>query len=136
MITYGDTDAAGIIYFAAWFPWMERLHTEWLAGHGIRHTELAERCGVSVVTRATSCEYLAAVRPYDEIDIAMSAGHVGSRSYRMDYLMTRAGDTVPVARAALALAGIADGAAAPLPALIADLLTTAPAGGRLPEESE
>jgi acyl-CoA thioester hydrolase len=113
---------------------MERLHTEWLAGHGVRHTELAERCGVSVVTRATSCEYLAAVRPYDEIDIAMSAGHVGGRSYRMDYLMTR--DTVPVARASLALAGIADGAAAPLPDLIADLLTAAPAGGRLPEESE
>ena len=45
VITYADTDAAGIIFFAAWFPWMERLHTEWLAGHGVRHTDLAERWG-------------------------------------------------------------------------------------------
>jgi acyl-CoA thioester hydrolase len=137
MITYADTDAAGIIYFAAWFPWMERLHTEWLAARGVRFTDLAERCGGAyVVTRATSCEYLAVVRPYDEVDIAMAVGRLGRRSYRMDYLMTRAGNSVPVARASLTLAGIADGAAAPLPALIADLLTAAPAAGSHPEESE
>jgi len=136
VITYADTDAAGIIYFAAWFPWMERLHTEWLAGHGVRFTDLAERCGASVVTRAASCEYLAVVRPYDEVHIAMSVGHLGRRSYRMDYLMTRAADAARVAQASLTLVGIgADGVAAPLPALIADLLTppwqaTEPPGGK------
>jgi acyl-CoA thioester hydrolase len=137
VITYADTDAAGIIYYAAWFPWMERLHTEWLAGHGVRFTNIAERCGASVVTRATSCEYLAVVRPYDEVEIAMSVGHVGRRSYRMDYLMTRAGDAAQVARASLTLVGVgADGAAAPLPVLIADLLNPATTSDGLPEESE
>ena len=136
VITYADTDAAGIIYFAAWFPWMERLHTEWLAGHGVRFTELAERCGTSVATRATSCEYLAVVRPYDEVEMAMSAGHLGRRSYRMDFLMTRVRDAAQVARASLTLVGIADGAAAPIPALIADLLTPASAEDGLPEDSE
>jgi acyl-CoA thioester hydrolase len=138
VITYADTDAAGIIYFAAWFPWMERLHTEWLAGHGVRFTDLAEHGGASVVTRATSCEYLAVVRPYDEVEIAMSVGHLSRRSYRMDYQMTRAGTAAPVARASLTLVGVdADGVAAPLPAPIADLLTHgAPTGDALPEESE
>jgi acyl-CoA thioester hydrolase len=137
VIAYADTDAAGIIYFAAWFPWMERLHTEWLAGHGVRFTELAGRCGASVVTRATSCEYLAVVRPYDEVEIAMSVGHLGRRSYRMDYLMTRTGDLAQVARASLTLVGVgADGAAAPLPGLIANLLIPALPGDGLPEDSE
>jgi YbgC/YbaW family acyl-CoA thioester hydrolase len=137
VISYADTDAAGIIYFAAWFPWMERLHTEWLAGHGVRFTDLAGRRGTSVAARATSCEYLAVVRPYDEVEIGMSVGHLGRRSYRMDYLMTRAGDAAPVARASLTLAGIgADGAAAPIPALIADLLTPPRGATTLPEESE
>lgn len=132
LITYADTDAAGIIYYAAWFPWMERLHTEWLAGHGVRHTDLAERSGAVVVTRATSCEYLAVVRPYDEVEIAMSVGHLGRRSYRMDYLMTRAADAAQVARATLTLVGVgADGVAAPLPAIIADLLEPAAAGDGL-----
>jgi acyl-CoA thioester hydrolase len=137
VIAYADTDAAGIIYFAAWFPWMERLHTEWFAGHGVRFTELAGRCGASVVTRATSCEYLAVVRPYDEVEIAMSVGHLGTRSYRIDYLMTRVGDAVPVARATLTLVGVGtDGAAVRLPGLITDLLTPASADDGLPEEPE
>jgi YbgC/YbaW family acyl-CoA thioester hydrolase len=137
VITYADTDAAGIIYFAAWFPWMERLHTEWLGGHGVRFVDLAERCGASVVTRATSCEYLAVVRPYDEVEIAMSVGHLGNRSYRIDYLMTRVQDAAQVARASMTLVSVgADGVAAPLPAFITDLLTAASADDGLLEESE
>jgi acyl-CoA thioester hydrolase len=135
-ITYADTDAAGIIYFAAWFPWMERLHTEWLAGRGVRFTNLADRCGASFVTRATSCEYLAVVRPYDEVEMTMSVGHVGSRSYRIDFMMTRVGDAEQVARASMTLVSVdADGVAAPLPALVANLLTPAPVDDCVSEES-
>lgn len=131
VITYADTDAAGIIYFAAWFPWMERLHTEWLAGRGVRFSELLDRCGVSVVTRATSCEYLDPVRPYDEVEIMMSVGHLGTRSYRADFVMRRVEDDARVARASMTLVSIdATGAATPLPALIADLLTPASADDR------
>ena len=127
VITYADTDAAGIIYFAAWFPWMERMHTEWLGGHGVRFAELTGRDGASVVTRATECEYLSAVRPYDEIEIRMSTGHLSRRSYRMDYRMTRVPDGVEVARSSMTLVGIdADGHAAALPVSIAELLAPAP----------
>jgi acyl-CoA thioester hydrolase len=134
-IAYADTDAAGIIYFAAWFPWMERIHTEWLAEQDVRFPELMERCGASVVTRATACEYLAVVRPYDEVDIAMSAGRLGPRSYRMDYVMTRVGDRAEVARASMTLVGVdAAGLAAPLPALIRALLVPAAADDGLLED--
>jgi acyl-CoA thioester hydrolase len=127
LITYADTDAAGIIYYAAWFPWMERVQTEWLNQHEVRFPELLDRCGASVVTRATSCEYLAVVRPYDEIDIAMSIGHVRRRSYRMDFVMTRVSDGVQVASASMSLVGIDPvGAVAALPTLIADLFNPVP----------
>ncbi|MDT4892459.1 MAG: acyl-CoA thioester hydrolase [Pseudonocardiales bacterium] len=123
VIVYADTDAAGIIYFAAWFPWLERLHTEWLLGHDVRFPELYDRCGASVVTRATTCEYLAVVRPYDRIDISMAVGAVGVRSYRLDYAMTRAGDGLEVARATLSLVGVdREGRSAPVPELIKNLL--------------
>jgi acyl-CoA thioester hydrolase len=123
VIVYADTDAAGIIYFAAWFPWLERLHTEWLLEHDVRFPELYDRCGASVVTRATTCEYLAVVRPYDRIDISMAVGAVGVRSYRLDYAMTRAGDGLEVARATLSLVGVdREGRSAPVPELIKNLL--------------
>src|SRR5690606_41640144 len=28
-LTYADTDAAQMLYFAAWFPWMVRVRVEW-----------------------------------------------------------------------------------------------------------
>jgi YbgC/YbaW family acyl-CoA thioester hydrolase len=134
VISYADTDAAGIIYYAAWFPWMERMHTEWLAGHGVRFPELTDRCGSSVVTRATECEYLSMVRPYDEVDIAMSVGRVGPRSYRMEYVMTRVPDAVRVARASMTLVGVdAAGSSAALPSLISNLFDPVPPGAPTPD---
>lgn len=125
LISYADTDAAGIIYYAAWFPWMERLHTEWLLGYGIRFPELYARCGASVVTRATSCEYLAVVRPYDRVDIAMSLGRVGPRSYQLEYTMTRIHDETHVARATLTLVGIdLEGRSTALPEPITELFVS------------
>ena len=136
VITYADTDAAGIIYFAASFPWMERLH----------RMARRSRCPVHRSRRAVRrfcrhsgdlCEYHLVVRPYDEVEIAMSVGHLGSRSYRIDYLMTRVEDEAQVARASMTLVSIdSDGVSAPLPALITDLLTPASADADLPEESE
>jgi acyl-CoA thioester hydrolase len=125
-IAYADTDAAGILYFGAWFGWMERMHTEWLAGRGVRLPELRHRGGSSIVTRATECEYLAVVRPCDEIDIALTIGRRGPHSYRTDFTMTRVGDRTPVARASMTLVGVdADGCAAPIPDVISHLLVPA-----------
>lgn len=135
-ISYADTDAAGIIYYAAWFPWMERLHTSWLFDHGVRLPELQERCGASVVTRATACEYLAVVRPLDEVDVAMT-GRLGRRSYELGYVMTRSEDARTVARASLTLAGVdGQGRSALVPAPIRDLLTAATAAMGTPSEKE
>jgi acyl-CoA thioester hydrolase len=136
-ISYADTDAAGIIYYAAWFPWMERLHTSWLFDHGIRLPELQQRCGTSVVTRATTCEYLAVVRPLDEIEVVMLTGRIGVRSYELRYVMTRPDDAATVAQASLTLAGIdRDGRSGPVPTLIKDLLTVGPATGERPSTKE
>lgn len=102
-LTYADTDAAGILYFAAWFPWMERLSVEWVYGQGFRFDRMHELFGAAPVARATSCEYTAPTRVYDEVEMAMGVDHIGTSSYRLAFTMTRLPDAVVVARSTLTL---------------------------------
>jgi acyl-CoA thioester hydrolase len=124
-LVYGDTDAAQILYFAAWFPWMERVSVEWAAEHGFRYDQMQKLHGSTPVTRATTCEYTATARVYDEIDIAMHLDHIGNTSYRLGFTMTRPTDAVVVARSTLTLVLIdAAGRPSSIPAPYRALLVT------------
>lgn len=96
---YADTDPAGILYYAAWLPWMERAQSEWLFLNGWRQDTLLERFGFWTVTRKVECEYLLPVGLYDEIDLSLHIGEIGTTSFRFEHRMTRVSDGVLVARA-------------------------------------
>lgn len=98
-LSYADTDPAGILYYAAWFPRMEALQTEWLFLNGFRQDTLLERFGWWTVSRATHCDYLAAARLFEEITIELRIGEIGTSSVRFDFEMWRREDDVQVARA-------------------------------------
>jgi acyl-CoA thioester hydrolase len=102
-LTYADTDAAGILYFAAWFPWMERLSVEWVYDKGFRFDQMRERFGAAPVARATTCDYTGPTHVYDEIEMAMRVDHVGTSSYRLAFTMTRLPEAAVVARSTLTL---------------------------------
>lgn len=89
LVTYADTDAAGVIYYAAWVPLIERVHTAWLLTHGFRDPEYRERWGVQSACRAVSVEYFAPVRLFDELELVLHVDHIGTTSYRvrLDYLV-------------------------------------------------
>lgn len=99
-LSYADTDPAGILYYAAWFPKMEAVQSEFLFQQGLRQDKLVERFGWWTVSRATTCEYLAAARLFDLIRIDLRLGRVGTSSFRFEFTMTRLDDDVVVARAA------------------------------------
>ncbi|WP_029144891.1 acyl-CoA thioesterase [Microbacterium luticocti] len=99
-LSYADTDPAGILYYAAWFPKMEALQSEFLYLQGLRQDTLIERFGWWTVSRATECEYLAAARLFDMIRIELRLGRVGTSSFRFEFRMLRIDDDVLVARAA------------------------------------
>ena len=99
-LSYGDTDPAGILYYAAWFPKMAALQSEFLYLQGLRQDTLKERFGWWTVSRATECEYLAAARLFDLVRIDLRLGRVGTSSFRFEFEMRREEDDVVVARAA------------------------------------
>lgn len=99
-LAYADTDPAGILYYAAWFPQMEYVQSEFLYLQGMPADRLKEQYGWWFVSRATECEYLSAARLFDEIRVDMRLGRVGTSSIQFEFEMTRLSDNVRVARAA------------------------------------
>jgi len=123
LLTYADTDAAGILYYAAWFPWMERMGVEWLYDNGLRYDTMLAEHGASAVTRATTCEYISQVTIYDRVRIDMFIDRIGERSYRLGFTMTREGDQTVVARSTMSLVVIdSEGKPAPIPPALSTLL--------------
>ncbi|MEV6929517.1 hotdog domain-containing protein [Dactylosporangium sp. NPDC051485] len=96
---YADCDPAQIIYYGAWFPWMERVQTEWLYLNDLRPDTLEERFGFRIVSRAAQCEYLSPARVFDRIALSLLVEHVGRTSLRWGFRMVRHDDAALVARA-------------------------------------
>lgn len=97
-LTYADCDPAGILYFASWFPWMERILSGWLYDQGLRSDRLLEEHGFSLLTRQTECEYLHPASLFDEVRVEMDSASIGRTSIRWGFSMTRTGDSVVVSR--------------------------------------
>jgi acyl-CoA thioester hydrolase len=79
-LSWGECDPAGLVYFATWFPWMERVHTEWLYLAGERPDRLLERRGATMVVRHAACDYLTPATVFDPIRCTLRAGRLGTTS--------------------------------------------------------
>jgi 4-hydroxybenzoyl-CoA thioesterase/acyl-CoA thioester hydrolase len=81
-VEFRDTDAAGIVHFSAFFLWMESAEHEMLRSAGVR---VVDRGGDDAVDASwprvsASCDYTAAVRFGNEIDIAVTVDEIGRSS--------------------------------------------------------
>ncbi len=121
---YADTDPAGILYYAAWLPWMERTQSEFLFLNNWRQDTLLERFGFWTVTRKVECEYLLPVGLYDEIELQLRIGSIGSTSFTFRHDMIRTSDRALVARASNLIVVVgADTRPLPIPANLLEQLT-------------
>jgi acyl-CoA thioester hydrolase len=122
-LSYGDTDPAGILYYAAWLPRMEAVQSEFLLLQGLRQDTLVERFGWWTVSRAVECEYLLAARLFDEIRVEMRMGRIGASSFRFEFEMWRLADEVMVSRGSNTLVTVSpDQRAVPIPDLLREHL--------------
>jgi acyl-CoA thioester hydrolase len=94
-VEFRDTDAAGIVHFSAFFFWMESAEHELLRSAGLhvidRQPDGREFSWPRV---SVSCDYVAAVRFGDEVDIAVTVAAVGRSSVTYEFEFFHAGRTV------------------------------------------
>ncbi|WP_052070755.1 acyl-CoA thioesterase [Rhodococcoides fascians] len=120
VLTYADTDPAGILYFAALFPWMERLQSEWFLAQGLRQDRLADDHGFWTVNCRTECDYLAQAQLFDRLNCSLRLGRVGRRSFTMEFDFRRATDGAAIARARITLVTVSPkGSSVEIPSVLA-----------------
>ena len=92
---FRDTDAAGIVHFSAFFFWMESAEHELLRAAGVAVVERdASGAEASWPRVSATCDYVAAVRFGEEIDIAVSVETIGRTSVTYGFAFSHAGTAV------------------------------------------
>jgi acyl-CoA thioester hydrolase len=102
-LAYSECDPAGIIYYAAYHPWMERAHTNWAYDQGIRLDESMQRWGASSVARHCSVSYLQAARIFDPLRVEMRLDRLGTSSMTLRFDFSNRDTAATVAVGSLTL---------------------------------
>lgn len=64
-VSYGETDAMGVVYYAEYMHYFERCRSEYIRQAGMSYDEVEKR-GIYLPVREASCRYRSPAR-YDEL---------------------------------------------------------------------
>jgi acyl-CoA thioester hydrolase len=85
-VEFRDTDAAGIMHFASFFPLMESVEHEFLRSLGLSVLTHDETGPISWPRVNAQCDFVGAVRFEDVLAISLSISRLGTKSvtYQFD----------------------------------------------------
>jgi tol-pal system-associated acyl-CoA thioesterase len=106
-IYWEDTDAGGVVYYANYLRFFERVRTEWLRSLGIDQSRVREELGVVFVVRDIAVEYLAPARLDDALLAAIDAVERRSASMTFAQRILRPSDGAVLATARVRVACVA-----------------------------
>lgn len=89
-LSWGECDPAGIVYYATYLHWAERVQSEWWYLAGVHLSDMAAEWGASFVTRHVNCEYLRSPSVMDLLRCSMSLDRLGNTSFTNRFRFTRA----------------------------------------------
>jgi YbgC/YbaW family acyl-CoA thioester hydrolase len=125
-LAYSECDPAGIVYYATYYPWMERTHTEWTFLNDAPTNRHQEMWGASAVARASSCEYLRAAKLFDPLRCEMRLTGLGRTSFQLRFDFLRLTDGALMCEGQITLVFVdGSGRAAPVPEPMRALLLSA-----------
>ena len=91
-VYYGDTDAAGVVYYANYLEFAERARTEMMRRIGLDHAAHAARTGMHLAVRRCECDYLKPARLDDLLDVRSKLVHIGGASVSLEQSIWRGAD--------------------------------------------
>ncbi|WCO67828.1 acyl-CoA thioesterase [Iamia majanohamensis] len=127
-LSWGECDPAGIVYYATYLGWAERLHSEWWLAQGLHLSEMHDRLGARFSVRRVEVDYLAPALPLERVRCAMAVAAVGRTSFTQRFTFTRPaeGDVFAVMDL-VAVFATAERVPTPIPDLARSLLEGGPA---------
>ncbi|MCS7150952.1 MAG: YbgC/FadM family acyl-CoA thioesterase [Endomicrobia bacterium] len=102
-IYYEDTDAGGVVYYANYLRYFERVRTELLESLGVSISQLAKE-GVNFVVVKTEVNYISAAKLGDVLLIATKIIELKKVSLTFEYEVTKKTDNTLVVKGITKLA--------------------------------
>lgn len=68
-VTWGDSDPAGISYYARTFDWFTNGRMQFMSCYGFPYMETFHRHGIALVCLTANCDYKKMLRPSDQITV-------------------------------------------------------------------
>lgn len=94
-VAWGDCDAAGIVFYANYYRWMDAAFQHLLAKHSLNQRLLMEKYAIIGTGLVDSgCRFVAPVSDGDELCIASAVNEWTKRTYTVAHRFTRGGETV------------------------------------------
>ncbi|MBM4330057.1 MAG: acyl-CoA thioesterase [Deltaproteobacteria bacterium] len=90
-VTYAETDAMGIVYYANYLRWFEMGRTEFIRNLGIPYKELEEN-GIYLPVSEVFCKYLISAKYDDVLIIETSVEFLRRASIQFAYRILRKED--------------------------------------------
>ncbi len=88
---FGDTDAAGVVYFANYLVFCHEAYEEALADAGIVLKDFFRDTGVVVPISKSSADYLRPLSAGDKLRITVTPERLSENSFAISYELFRAG---------------------------------------------
>ncbi len=95
-VQFAETDMAGVMHFANYFRWMEEVEHAFFRSLGMSIIQQHNGVTISFPRVRVSCEYFAAARFEDEIDVTLRLAKMGKKSVTWEAEFSRRGE--PLAR--------------------------------------
>jgi acyl-CoA thioester hydrolase len=95
-VTYAETDAMGIVYYANYLRWFEVGRTELMRSLGIAYKDMKEK-GTSLPVSEVFCKYHASARYDDILIIETSVDFLKRASIQFAYRILRKSDGTELA---------------------------------------
>lgn len=122
-IRWGDTDAAGIVFYPNYFHWFDMATHEFFRSIGLTVTQLMDEGVVLPILNATS-DFKMPLYYDDEVEVRSSISEVRNKSFRIDHVVVRGSDVTGLGSEWRAWVSRTGGkfAAEPIPDYVRELL--------------
>lgn len=95
MVEFADTDMAGIMHFASFFPYMESVEHEFVRSLGLSVYTKIDGHTISFPRVAAKCEFKSPAKCEDVLDARLVIKRIGTSS--ITYLVNFSNNNLPVA---------------------------------------
>ena len=119
-VYYEDTDAVGVVYYAAYLRFIERARTEWLRSLGLELDAIERQESVVFPVRAIEADYRRPARLGDLLDVYTSPIRLRRASMELWQTVSRQGEQLFSCRVTLACVDSSTFRPGPMPAAIRD----------------